>query len=444
MEKFFDIRSRHFRPETYTRGIHNFSFHVCVKEWRLFRFIPSQERMRQVGTNYARTKRSSSSYYFSFLFVVITLSLPSHPMTRIARAMTTTATSLRMSTSTSTTTTTSSSSSTSSLRGVFVGSGSDGMSDPRVVDVIKRMAGPSARNVLYLGTATYDLPNFAQRQTQHFQGDYRVDKLDLVHRSPSKEEIEDSIGRADIIVVGGGNTLYAVDRWKTLQYVIPALEAAKERGAILTGGSAGSICWFQSGHSNAMDPETYYHYRIQKFAIEGGSYGDESSAAGKDGTWKYIRVPGLGFLPGMVSPHHDRIQSNGVLRAYDFDRVLLQHPGELGIGIDHWAALAIDGDDYEVISLEDKPGSVLTENGSQVFSPEAKGVPGIWIKQVIDGKVESTLLPRIGKLSSFLREAADIIEDDQAIAQCRYENPDIMRGRLAVQVSNSNKDTERM
>lgn len=323
-----------------------------------------------------------------------------------------------------------------------MGSGSDGMSDPRVVKVIKDMAGPKAKNVLYLGTATYDLPNFAQRQTQHFfgsgDGNYNVSKLDLVHCSPSKYEIEESIGKADIIVVGGGNTLYAIDRWKTLQHVIPALQAAKERGAILTGGSAGAICWFDGGHSNAMDPETYYAFRIQKFGIEGADYGDESSSSSEEKDWKYIRVPGLGFLPGMVSPHLDRIQSNGVLRAYDFDRVLLQHPGEVGIGIDHWAALAVDGDDYQVLSLHDKPGSVLlTDDGHTMFSPDAKGVPGVWIKRVNTelGIVESTLLPPRGKLSDYLCPAVSIVEDEKALAQCRRENPDVMRGRLTIQVS---------
>jgi len=335
------------------------------------------------------------------------------------------------------------SSSSFTMRGVFVGSGSDGMSDPRVVNVIKSMAGPNAKHVLYLGTATYDLPNFAQRQTQHFfGGNYTVEKLDLVHCFPSPYEIEETIGRADIIVVGGGNTLYAVDRWKTLKYVIPALQKAKDRGCIMTGGSAGAICWFDGGHSNAMDPETYYAFRIQKFGIQGADYGDESSSQGEM-DWKYIRVPGLGFLPGMVSPHLDRIQSNGVLRAYDFDRVLLQHPGETGIGIDHWAALAVDGDDYQVISLEDKPGSVLTmedDSGRQVFSPEAKGVPGVWIKRVNieTGKVESTLLPPKGKLSNYLRPASYITHDEKAMAQCRLENPDVMRGRLTVQVAREN------
>lgn len=30
-----------------------------------------------------------------------------------------------------------------------------------------------------------------------------------------------------------------------------------ESGAVLTGGSAGAICWFDGGHSDSMDPATY-------------------------------------------------------------------------------------------------------------------------------------------------------------------------------------------
>lgn len=351
----------------------------------------------------------------------------------------------------------------STIRGVFVGSGSDGMSDPRIVQVISDLAfardgaslkapSPSQKRVLYLGTATYDLPQFAQKQTQHFttgenKGLFSVDTLDLVHQTPSSRVIQDTISQADIIVVGGGNTLYAVDRWKTLQCVIPALEVARERGAILTGGSAGAICWFDGGHSDSMDPDTYLRPMMAKY---GGStsndrgtppasmaeVGNESSSSPNSGDtsnkgWKYIRVPGIGFLPGLVCPHHDRIQSNGVLRAHDFDTMMLrQHPGEIGIGIDHWAALVVDGikDFYRVISLDDKPGSVLKdEEGKIFFSEEALGVPGIWIKHVHDGQVVSRLLPASGKLSDVLRSpSGTFCEDESALAQCRKDNPDSM------------------
>jgi dipeptidase E len=144
-----------------------------------------------------------------------------------------------------------------------------------------------------------------------------------------------------------------------------------EKGTVLTGGSAGAICWFDAGHSDSADPETYL------LAMTGENK-DEASLAPKEGEtakgWKYIRAPCLGLLPGFVCPHHDKVQSNGILRATDFDQMLLRNSGERGICIDHFAALVVEGDDFSVLSLPGRPGSVL----NQEFSAERKGVPGCW------------------------------------------------------------------
>ena len=112
------------------------------------------------------------------------------------------------------------------LRGVFVGSGSDGMSDPRMADAILEMAAPSgdenkksstATNVLYLGTATYDLPMFRTRQTQCFADrGCKITSLDVALESKDSQENQKKIEDADVIVVGGGNTLFAIDRWTKL------------------------------------------------------------------------------------------------------------------------------------------------------------------------------------------------------------------------------------
>ena len=99
--------------------------------------------------------------------------------------------------------------------------------------------------------------------------------------------------------------------------------AVKKYNTILSGGSAGALCWFDAGHSDSMDPATY------KDAMLGASFTDESQVGGgKNKKWKYIRIPMFGFFPGLVAPHHDKVQSNGVLRANDFDKMLLRHPGE--------------------------------------------------------------------------------------------------------------------
>ena len=91
--------------------------------------------------------------------------------------------------------------------------------------------------------------------------------------------------------------------------------------------------------------------------------------------------------------------------------MLLRHSGEIGIGIDHWAALVVTGEDYQVLSLDGKSGSVVLKDDSNVDDTtfgvdengNATGVPGIWIKEVIDGKVHSRVCPSKGKLKDILK-----------------------------------------
>jgi dipeptidase E len=103
----------------------------------------------------------------------------------------------------------------------------------------------------------------------------------------------------------------------------------------------------------------------------------------------------------------------------DFDAMLLRHAGETGIAIDHFAALIIDGEDYRVISIEGREGSV--DEGR--FSPERKGKPGIWKKTVVNGQVQATVVPATGKLRDLLSMAEAMVEDPR-LAAARAENPD--------------------
>lgn len=135
--------------------------------------------------------------------------------------------------------------------------------------------------------------------------------------------------------------------------------------------------------------------------------------------WKYIRVPGLGFFPGLICPHADKIQSNGILRSIDFDNMLLKHYYERGICIDHYAALVINNDNYNVISIKNKSGSVLNDKS---YSINQSGIPGIWIKDVINNKIVTTLLNSNGKLIDLLKIPHEIIQDTR-LEQCRINNP---------------------
>ena len=335
------------------------------------------------------------------------------------------------------------------FRGIFAGSGSDCLSDPKFAEEILKLV-PSSNNnkpanVLYLGTATYDLPAPKARQTDQLKAlGCTITSLDVSAVSPTKAELETAIESADIILASGGNTLHAIDRWNRLD-MVSMLRRASERGGVLAGGSAGAIWVFQSGHSDSADPDTFREPMLEmaksgKKKRAGGPKGrndndedeehkDESSTydANNKKEWSYIRVPGLNFLPALCCPHYDMVQSNGVLRSDDFDDMLLRNSGERGIGIDHWAALCIEGERYRVISHTDRPGSVVIDEVAEEerFCPDRTGVPGVWIMEAVDGSVERWVCPSNGKVSDILRLPTDIVEDAKAVAKCRRDNPDI-------------------
>jgi dipeptidase E len=78
----------------------------------------------------------------------------------------------------------------------------------------------------------------------------------------------------DLIFVGGGNTANALSIWRVHGFD-RVLREAWEAGIMLTGWSAGMICWFEAGVTDSFGPQL-------------------------DGM-----RDGLGFLPGSACPHYD-------------------------------------------------------------------------------------------------------------------------------------------
>lgn len=308
-----------------------------------------------------------------------------------------------------------------SARFVAVGSGGDGMNETVVCDAIVRLSGKDRPNVLYIGTAQYDLAESERVQTVRFaERGCSVTRLAVANSTPTQEEIDSAFADVEVIVLSGGNTLFALDRLIRLG-VHERLRQAMTRGVVLSGGSAGAICWFDAGHSDSMDPDSYKKVKLATQSAADDSAAPVSEDAKKN--WEYIRVPCLGFLPGLCCPHHDKIQSNGILRAVDFDAMLLRHPGETGICLDHWAALVIEGEEYRIIYPEGKEGSVAGDPGKETFSAERLGRPGIWRKFVRDGLVSCELVPMEGKIADLLVPASEV-QPDPRVVVARAENPD--------------------
>lgn len=88
------------------------------------------------------------------------------------------------------------------------------------------------------------------------------------------DDVRGPIAGADAIVVCGGNTANLLAIWR-LHGVVDALRTAYDRGTVLSGWSAGCICWFADGITD--------------------SYGPTLRPLGD----------GLGWLAGSACPHYD-------------------------------------------------------------------------------------------------------------------------------------------
>ena len=135
------------------------------------------------------------------------------------------------------------------LRGVFAGCGTI-LNHPsmasRVLSLLTdegRGSDPSSATVLYLGTPSYDIPSKRDAQTSHYvELGCTVVSLDVVLDAPTTEYMRSMVDRADIILVSGGNTSFAMRRWKHLGLDVIIREACLgERKVVMAGGSAGAI-----------------------------------------------------------------------------------------------------------------------------------------------------------------------------------------------------------
>lgn len=138
----------------------------------------------------------------------------------------------------------------------------------------------------------------------------------LLEGKTSSHEAREKIMNSDIVYVGGGDTRKMMDVWKSYD-IDKFLREAYEKGKILSGLSAGSICWFKSGHS---DSESFHEL----------------------GQWNYIRVEGLNLIDAMHCPHYNEDK-----REEDFSEKILEYD-EIGIAIDNNCAIEFKYDSYIV------------------------------------------------------------------------------------------------
>lgn len=143
-----------------------------------------------------------------------------------------------------------------------------------IVNYLLELTGKPRARVAFIPTATGDASETLVNMYARFPAD-RSERTHLALFNRTVEDITAYLLAQDIIVVGGGNTANMLAVWR-VHGVDRALRAAWEHGVVLTGGSAGSLCWFECGTTDSFNL-----YRLAPLR------------------------DGLGFLPGSHCPHYD-------------------------------------------------------------------------------------------------------------------------------------------
>lgn len=122
--------------------------------------------------------------------------------------------------------------------------------NPLIDDYILVQSDKAKPNICFIGTASGDAESYSDR----FYKCFNTKSCNPTHLSLFKgktADIESFILKQDIVYVGGGNTRNMLVLWKEWN-LDKILFNAYEKGTILTGLSAGAICWFEQGLTDSV------------------------------------------------------------------------------------------------------------------------------------------------------------------------------------------------
>jgi len=112
-----------------------------------------------------------------------------------------------------------------------------------------QMVNGSTKRVLFIGTASHDAEGYIETMQHVFTGlgCDEVRALELTRKEYSEKELREAVFWADIIYVGGGDTIFIRNEWKKQGVDVLLREVYEKDTAVLMGISAGAMCWFDSG-----------------------------------------------------------------------------------------------------------------------------------------------------------------------------------------------------
>ncbi len=115
------------------------------------------------------------------------------------------------------------------------------------------LTGKERPRVCFILTASGDSSGYLAK-SYAAMNDLNCDATHLQLFTQPNAPVREHILNSDLIWVGGGSVANLLALWK-LHGVDIALREAYEKGVILGGVSAGSLCWYQGGPTDSFGPE---------------------------------------------------------------------------------------------------------------------------------------------------------------------------------------------
>jgi peptidase E len=124
---------------------------------------------------------------------------------------------------------------------------------PTLTRYVLELAGKPRPKILFVPTASGDETAYLLTFYQAMAG-VECEPSHLLLFNRTVDDIDAFVRSQDIVMVGGGNTANMLAIWR-LHGVDDALRTAYQSGTVLTGWSAGCICWFEAGITDSFTPE---------------------------------------------------------------------------------------------------------------------------------------------------------------------------------------------
>ena len=202
--------------------------------------------------------------------------------------------------------------------------------DRYIASLVKERANGGRGNALFIGTASHDsMPYFNSfRKTYTSVFDIKAEVGLMVYGETDMEKIQTKVNNADMIYIGGGDTVYMLEKWKENGF-LTMLKRAYEEGKIIAGLSAGAIFAFTQ------------------------MYSDHEKVAGGE----YKLYEGAALLEGCMCPHYNE-------RITDFDLAVKELNIPFSYAVENDCALEfVDGKLTKRISAGGKAYIIRYENG---------------------------------------------------------------------------------